>query len=83
MARERLDVLLVRRGLCASREKAQRLIMAGAVFSGGTRLDKASQAVADDAPLEVRAADRYVGRGGLKLEGALTHFGIDPSGLVA
>ena len=83
MARERLDVLLVRRGLCASREKAQRLIMAGAVFSGGTRLDKASLAVADDAPLEVRAADRYVGRGGLKLEGALTHFGIDPSGLVA
>jgi 23S rRNA (cytidine1920-2'-O)/16S rRNA (cytidine1409-2'-O)-methyltransferase len=81
MAKERLDVLLVQRGLCTSREKAQRLIMAGAVFSGGTRLEKASQAMAEDAPLEVREADRYVGRGGHKLEGALRHFGIDPGGL--
>jgi len=80
MARERLDVLLVRRGLCPSREKAQRVIMAGGVFSGGTRMDKASQALAEDAPLEVREADRYVGRGGHKLEGALRHFGLDPSG---
>lgn len=82
MSKERLDVLLVRRGLCASREKAQRLIMAGAVFSGGTRLDKASLPVSGDAPLEVREADRYVGRGGHKLEGALAHFAIDPSGWV-
>lgn len=82
MSKERLDVLLVRRGLCASREKAQRLIMAGAVFSGGTRLDKASLAVSGDAPLEVREADRYVGRGGHKLEGALAHFAIDPSGWI-
>jgi len=81
MAKERLDVLLVRRGLCPSREKAQRLIMAGDVFSGGTRMDKASQSLPDDMPLEVRAAERYVGRGGLKLEGALTHFGLDPAGL--
>ena len=80
MARERLDVLLVQRGLCPSREKAQRVIMAGGVFSGGTRMDKASQALAEDAPLEVREADRYVGRGGHKLEGALRHFGLDPSG---
>jgi 23S rRNA (cytidine1920-2'-O)/16S rRNA (cytidine1409-2'-O)-methyltransferase len=64
MAKERLDVLLVQRGLCPSREKAQRLIMAGEVFSGGTRMDKASQTLSDDAPLEVRAAERYVGRGG-------------------
>ncbi len=82
MAKERLDVLLVRRGLCASREKAQRLIMAGGVFSGGTRLDKASLALADDEPLEVRGPERYVGRGGLKLEAAIAHFGIDPSGWV-
>ena len=81
MAKERLDVLLVQRGLCPSREKAQRLIMAGAVFSGGTRLEKASQAMAADAPLEVREADRYVGRGGHKLEAALRHFGIDPGGM--
>ena len=81
MAKERLDVLLVQRGLCPSREKAQRLIMAGAVFSSGTRLEKASLAMAADAPLEVREADRYVGRGGHKLEAALRHFGIDPGGM--
>lgn len=81
MAKERLDLLLVRRGLCPSREKAQRLIMAGEVFSGGTRLDKAGQTLAGDTPLEVRAAERYVGRGALKLEGALVHFALDPSGL--
>jgi 23S rRNA (cytidine1920-2'-O)/16S rRNA (cytidine1409-2'-O)-methyltransferase len=56
--------------------------MAGAVFSGGTRLDKASQSLADDTPLEMRETDRYVGRGGHKLEAALRHFGIDPSGWV-
>lgn len=82
MAKERLDVLLVRRGLCPSREKARRLIMAGAVFSGGTRLDKASQPLAGDAPLEVREADRYVGRGGHKLAAALRDFRIDPAGWV-
>lgn len=82
MAKERLDVLLVRRGFCPSREKAQRLIMAGAVFSGGTRLEKASHSLADDTPLEVRESDRYVGRGGYKLEAALHHFGIDPTGWV-
>ena len=82
MAKERLDVLLVQRGLCPSREKAQRVIMAGGVFSGGTRLDKPSQTLSDDVPLEVRQADRYVGRGGHKLEAALKHFSIDPSGWV-
>jgi len=82
MGKERLDVLLVRRGLCPSREKAQRVIMAGGVFSGGTRLDKASQQLSADTPLEVREADRYVGRGGHKLEAALDHFAIDPSGWV-
>ena len=75
-------MLLVRRGLCPSREKAQRLIMAGQIFSGGTRLEKASQTFAGDAPLEVRGGDRYVGRGGLKLEHALKHFAVDPSGMV-
>lgn len=75
-------MLLLRRGLCPSREKAQRLVMAGAVFSGGTRLEKSSQRLEEDAPLEVRVADRFVGRGGHKLEAALQHFGIDPSGMV-
>jgi 23S rRNA (cytidine1920-2'-O)/16S rRNA (cytidine1409-2'-O)-methyltransferase len=80
--KERLDVLLVRRGLCPSREKAQRLIMAGQVFSGGTRLEKASQTFTGDVPLEVREGERYVGRGGLKLEHALGYFAIDPTGWV-
>ncbi len=82
MSKERLDVLLVRRGLCPSREKAQRLIMAGEVFSNGTRMDKSSQVLAVDVPLEVRGAARYVGRGGLKLECALGHFAVDPAGKV-
>lgn len=56
--------------------------MAGQVFSGGTRLEKASQSFAEDTPIEVREGERYVGRGGLKLEHALAHFGIDPAGLV-
>ena len=82
MAKERLDVLRVKRGLSPSREKAQRVIMAGGVFSDGTRMDKPSQLLAPDRPLEVREADRYVGRGGHKLEAALRHFAIDPSGWV-
>ncbi len=57
--------------------------MAGVVFSGEARVEKAGQMVAAEAPLEVRGADHpWVGRGGLKLEKALDHFGIDPSGLV-
>ncbi|MFM8657866.1 MAG: TlyA family RNA methyltransferase, partial [Chthoniobacterales bacterium] len=59
-----------------------RLIMAGRIFSGGTRLEKASQTFFEDVPLEVREGERYVGRGGLKLERALHHFGIDPTGMV-
>jgi 23S rRNA (cytidine1920-2'-O)/16S rRNA (cytidine1409-2'-O)-methyltransferase len=82
MRKERLDVVLVRRGLSPSREKAQRAIMAGEVFSAGTRMEKASVLVGADEPLEVRGADRYVGRGGHKLEAALRHFGIDPAGWV-
>jgi 23S rRNA (cytidine1920-2'-O)/16S rRNA (cytidine1409-2'-O)-methyltransferase len=56
--------------------------MAGQVFSGGTRLEKASQTFVEDAPLVVREGERYVGRGGLKLEHALQDFSIDPAGLV-
>ena len=56
--------------------------MAGQVFCGGTRLGKASHTLAGDAPLEVREGERYVGRGGLKLEHALKHFALDPSGMV-
>jgi 23S rRNA (cytidine1920-2'-O)/16S rRNA (cytidine1409-2'-O)-methyltransferase len=76
----RLDQLLVARGLCESREKAQRAIMAGEVTVAGHVVDKAGTKVADDANVAVKAADRYVGRGGHKLEAALRGFGLDPTG---
>jgi len=80
MPRERADVLLVRRGLCPSREKAQRMVMAGEVFTASSRVDKPSQLLAEDVVLSVRGGERYVGRGGLKLEAALRNFGVDPTG---
>ena len=81
--RQRADVALVERGLCESREKAQAAIMAGQVFIGQKRVDKASEAVRAEDALEVRApAHPYVGRGGLKLEKAVQAFGADLSGKV-
>jgi len=67
----RLDQLLVARGLCESREKAQRAIMAGDVTVAGHVVDKQGTKIADDAEVQVKTADRYVGRGGHKLEAAL------------
>lgn len=80
--KERIDILLVARGLCDSREQAKRLVLAGEVRSGDRILDKPSVKIDDDAPLEVKERQKYVGRGGFKLEGALDHFGIDPTGWV-
>jgi 23S rRNA (cytidine1920-2'-O)/16S rRNA (cytidine1409-2'-O)-methyltransferase len=76
----RLDQLLVARGLSDSREKAQRAIMAGEVLVDGHIVDKSGTKIADDADITVKAPERYVGRGGYKLEGALKHFGINPTG---
>jgi len=78
--KRRLDQLLVERGLCESREKAQRSILAGQVWVAGHRGTKASQSVLPDVQLEVRGADKYVGRGAYKLEGALAHFSIPVAG---
>lgn len=76
--------MLVARGLAESRAKAQALLLAGRVFSGERRLDKAGTQVDRDLPLTVRGAEHpWVSRGGQKLDHALTHFGIDPQGLVA
>jgi 23S rRNA (cytidine1920-2'-O)/16S rRNA (cytidine1409-2'-O)-methyltransferase len=72
----RLDALLVERGFFPSREQAQRAIMAGEVRVGDAVVDKASVKVEAGADISVEAAARYVGRGGLKLEGALRDFGI-------
>jgi len=82
MAKERIDALLVARGLCDSREQAKRLIMAGEVLVGTERVSKPSQKVVDDAELRVKERPKYVGRGGFKMEGALKEFGIDPSGWI-
>ncbi len=71
------------RGLVESRSRAQALIMAGLVFSGERKLEKAGQQVAEDIALEVRGQDHpWVSRGGLKLAHGLEHFGIDPTGFV-
>jgi 23S rRNA (cytidine1920-2'-O)/16S rRNA (cytidine1409-2'-O)-methyltransferase len=83
-AKQRLDTMLVARGLAESRAKAQALALAGLVFSGERRLDKPGQMLAEDTPLECRGpAHPYVSRGGVKLAHALDHFAIDPAGAVA
>lgn len=82
--KRRLDQLLVDRGLVESRSRAQALVMAGKVFSGERKLEKAGQQVAEDVALEIRGQDHpWVSRGGLKLAHALEHFAIDPAGAVA
>ena len=84
MSKQRIDQMLVDRGLVESRAKAQAIIMAGQVYSGDRRLDKPGQMVAEDCALTVKgAAHPWVSRGGLKLVHALDHFAIDPSGWVA
>jgi 23S rRNA (cytidine1920-2'-O)/16S rRNA (cytidine1409-2'-O)-methyltransferase len=80
-ATERLDLLLVARGLATSRAQAQALILAGRVSSRGERLDKPGRRVPRDAPLDVAPGPRFVSRGGHKLEGALRSFGVRPDGL--
>lgn len=76
--------MLVERGLVESRARAQALILAGLVFSGETKIAKAGQPLAADAPLDVRGRDHpWVSRGGIKLAHAIQHFGLDPSGVTA
>ncbi len=86
MKRERIDKLLVERGLADSRTKAQALVMAGVVLVNEQRVEKSSDQFAIDAPIRVKRADdpasRYVGRGGLKLEAALREFQLDVNGAV-
>jgi 23S rRNA (cytidine1920-2'-O)/16S rRNA (cytidine1409-2'-O)-methyltransferase len=74
--RARLDTQLVARGLALSREKAKRLILAGVVRVNGQLASKASDLVEEDAALDVQAAEKYVGRGGHKLEAALDAFHV-------
>ncbi|MBO4852426.1 MAG: TlyA family RNA methyltransferase [Schwartzia sp.] len=84
MAKERLDVLLVKRGLAETREKAKTTLMAGLVLVNGQKVDKAGTMVKEDAELRILGnALPYVSRGGLKLEKAMEVFGISLDGKVA
>lgn len=84
MAKVRADQLLVDNGLAESRARAQALILAGLVFLGDKKVEKAGQQVAVDAELDVRGRDHpWVSRGGIKLAHAIEEFGIDVTGFVA
>ncbi|WP_311268521.1 TlyA family RNA methyltransferase [Sphingobium sp. WCS2017Hpa-17] len=84
MAKVRADQLLVDNGLAESRARAQALILAGLVFLGDKKVEKAGQQVAADADLDVRGRDHpWVSRGGIKLAHAIEEFGIDVTGFVA
>jgi 23S rRNA (cytidine1920-2'-O)/16S rRNA (cytidine1409-2'-O)-methyltransferase len=80
--RKRADLVLVERGFFSSRVRAQAAIAAGLVRVGGTALKKASEEVADNAPIEAEAAHPWASRGGVKLAAALDVFALDPKGLV-
>jgi 23S rRNA (cytidine1920-2'-O)/16S rRNA (cytidine1409-2'-O)-methyltransferase len=84
--RERIDKLLVERGLAESRTKAQAIVMAGVVLVDEQRVEKSSQQFDPNSAIRIKGGDdptsRYVGRGGLKLEAALREFRIDVAGLI-
>ena len=80
MRKDRLDALLINRGMCDSREQGKRLVLAGEVKVDGRVVDKPAERFGEDAVVEIKEKPRFVGRGGLKLEGALEHFGIDVKG---
>src|SRR3546814_12319453 len=84
MPKTRIDQMLVDRGLAESRTRAQALVMAGLVFVGERKIEKAGQQVAADAAIEVRGRDHpWVSRGGVKLAHGLDHFGWEVAGAVA
>jgi 23S rRNA (cytidine1920-2'-O)/16S rRNA (cytidine1409-2'-O)-methyltransferase len=80
--RIRIDKLLVDHGYFDSRERAQRSILAGCVLVEENVIDKPGTLVRSNAPVRVVASEKYVGRGGYKLEAALDHFKINPTGLI-
>jgi 23S rRNA (cytidine1920-2'-O)/16S rRNA (cytidine1409-2'-O)-methyltransferase len=84
LAKVRVDVLLARRGLAESRERAKILVMAGSVYLNGERVSGADKLVQEDAPLEVRSDPLpYVGYGGVKLARAMDYFSVDVRGKTA
>lgn len=84
MARQRADQMLADRGLAESCARAQALILAGLVYAGDRKVEKAGQPISEDVQLTVRGRDHpWVSRGGVKLDHALTHFGWDVAGQIA
>jgi 23S rRNA (cytidine1920-2'-O)/16S rRNA (cytidine1409-2'-O)-methyltransferase len=81
--KDRADRILVSRGLTDSRQKARALIMAGQVYSGRTRIEKAGLILEEDVPLEIREKMPFVSRGGLKLAHALSAFRVEVTGRTA
>jgi 23S rRNA (cytidine1920-2'-O)/16S rRNA (cytidine1409-2'-O)-methyltransferase len=79
--KERLDAALASRGLCDSREQGKRLILAGEILLNGHPACKPGHPVKPDDDITVKSRPRYVSRGGLKMEGALSAFGVDPTGM--
>ena len=82
MAKKRLDLLVYERGLTSSREKAKALIMAGEVYVENQKADKPGDLYPEEAKVLLRGGERYVSRGGLKLEKAMSAFGLDLTGLI-
>src|SRR6202030_4211409 len=81
--KKRLDVLMVERGLAASSQRAQAMILAGEVLVDGARAEKAGTQFAEQSRIEVSSrSEKYASRGGFKLEGALADFSIDVAGQV-
>jgi 23S rRNA (cytidine1920-2'-O)/16S rRNA (cytidine1409-2'-O)-methyltransferase len=81
--KQRLDILLVERGLAESRQKAQAMLLAGEVRVAGQRHDKPGERISVGEPIEIIGTHlRFVSRGGFKLEGALEDFGVDPAGII-
>ena len=84
MAKQRIDQLLVTRGLAESRARAQALVMAGLVYVRDRKIDKSGQQVPEDEDISVKGRDHpWVSRGGIKLAHALDRFGLDPASAVA
>lgn len=80
--KQRIDLLLVEKGLETSRERAKALVMAGEVFADGKRIDKAGEEIDIDAGIEIHGGLRYVSRGGLKLEKAMKSFNLALDGKI-
>jgi 23S rRNA (cytidine1920-2'-O)/16S rRNA (cytidine1409-2'-O)-methyltransferase len=82
-SRMRLDALVVKRGLADSLPKAQAMILAGEVLVDGVRISKSGTGIANDALVEINSREqKYSSRGGIKLEGALRDFEVDPAGRI-